>query len=143
MIELKGNWIGYYTFSDQYGDWGKDKRVPFRMIIERGFSEFVGRIFEAAEAGGIDDEIIIRGRLQDDEIEFTKYYSKEHFVENEEILSLESDTPTLVYYKGKYDASENRFKGDWEIPILREDEEGVFHAENNTGHWVAWQETAK
>jgi hypothetical protein len=40
-----------------------------------------------------------------------------------------------VYYKGKFDHNDKQFKGHWEIPLLEEDENGVFQAVNNTGEW--------
>ena len=142
MIELKGDWIGYYTFDEKYGDWGKDRRVPFRVTIEKGINEFVGRIFEEADYGGIDDEIAIKGRQNGDEIEFTKHYTKEHLLdENSELVSLESDNPTIVYYKGKFDFNDNQFKGEWEIPLLQEDEDGVLHADSDAGQWFIWRES--
>jgi hypothetical protein len=141
MIEITGDWIGYYTFGERYGDWGKDRRVPFRMKIQRGISEFVGRIFEETDYGGIDDEITIRGRQNGDEIEFTKHYTQEHLLnENGEQVSLKSDSPTIVYYKGEFDFNDNQFKGEWEIPVLREDEDGVFHSDNDSGRWCVWKE---
>ncbi len=141
MIEINGNWIGYYTFNEEYGDWGKDRRVPFRVTFERGINEFIGKIFEEADYGGIDDEIAIKGRQNGDEIEFEKHYTKEHFLdENFELVSLESDNPTIVYYKGKFDFVDNQFKGEWEIPLLHEDEDGVLHAGSDAGQWCIWRE---
>ena len=141
MIEITGNWIGYYTFGDDYGEWGRDRRVPFRMTIKKGINEFVGRIFEETDFGGIDDEITIRGRQNGEEIEFTKHYTKEHLLdENFELVSLEGDNPTIVYYKGKFDLNEHQFKGEWEIPLLQEDEEGVLQAGSNSGQWFIWRD---
>ncbi|MFZ6010032.1 MAG: hypothetical protein ACOYXT_06750 [Bacteroidota bacterium] len=142
MIEIKGNWIGYYTFDERYGDWGKDRRVPFRMAISRGINQFVGRVFEDTDYGGIDDEITIKGRQNGDEIEFEKHYTKEHFLgENSEQVAIDSENPTIVYYKGKFDFDDNQFKGLWEIPLLREDDDGVFHADNDVGEWFLWRES--
>jgi len=141
MIEIKGDWIGCYTYNKGYSDLDKEERVPFRLTIDRGVYEFVGRIVEEVNYGGIDDEVVIKGRQNGDEIEFTKYYTLEHFVdENNDLVSIESDNPTIVYYKGKFDNDKKQFKGEWEIPGLREDEDGVFHADNQTGHWSIWRE---
>ena len=141
IIEIQGDWIGYYTYDKGYNEWDKQQKVPFRLTIERGINEFVGRIFEEIEYGGIDDEIIIKGHQNGDEIEFTKYYTLEHYInEHNEQVSIESDNPTIVYYKGIFDNSDKKFKGEWEIPILQEDEDGVFHADNSSGHWVIWRE---
>ena len=140
MIEIKGDWIGYYTFGEKYGDWGKNRQVPFRVHIEKGINEFVGRIFEDADYGGIDDEVTIKGRQNGDEIEFEKHYTKQHFLdENFKLVSLESEIPTIVYYKGKFDFNDNQLRGEWEIPLLQEDEDGVLHADNATGQWVIWR----
>jgi hypothetical protein len=141
MLEIQGHWVGYYTYGEEYGEWAKDKRVPFRMIIERGITEFVGRIFESAEHDGIDDDILIKGRQNDDEIEFVKYYTKQHFADDSgKTISLESEHPSVVHYKGTYDSSKKRFKGEWDIPFLYEDEDGVLHSCNDTGTWVLWRE---
>lgn len=141
MVELKGDWIGYYTYNKGYSESQRQQRIPFRLTIERGINEFIGRIFEEVEFGGIDDEILIKVRQNGDEIEFTKYYSSEHFFdENGEPASQESDNSNTVYYNGKFDNLDKRFKGDWQIPGLREDEAGVFHADNFTGHWLIWRE---
>ena len=92
MIDISGEWIGYYTFDKSYGDWGKDRQVPFKLVIKKGFQNFVGTLFEEVEYGGIDDKILIKGRLSDDEIEFTKYYAKEHYLdEDSEIISIASN----------------------------------------------------
>lgn len=115
-------------------------KVPFRLTIERGINEFVGRAYEEQDYGGIDDEIVIEGRQNGSEIEFTKYYTLEHFRdENDDLVSVESDNPTIVYYKGKYHNEDKKFKGQWEITGLREDEEGVFHEDNQTGFWEIWR----
>jgi hypothetical protein len=141
IIEIGGDWIGYYTFGEGYTEEQQQTKVPFRLTIKRGINEFVGQVFEEAAYGGIDDEILIKGNQNGDEIEFTKYYTKEHFVdENNELVSIESETPTIVYYKGKFDELDNKIKGEWEIPMLIEDEDGVFHAENSSGTWAIWRE---
>ena len=142
MIEINGDWIGYYTFHEMYGDWGKDRQVPFRMIVKKGINEFVGTIIEEVDYGGIDDEILIKGRQNGDEIEFTKHYKKEHYLdENSDVVSVESENPTIVYYRGQFDYSKNQFVGEWEIPLLQEDEDGVFHTDNASGQWFIWRET--
>ena len=141
IVEINGDWIGYYTFDNGYTDEDKKEKIPFRLTIKRGISEFVGQVFEEVDFGGIDDETIIKGHQNGDQIEFTKYYTREHFIgENDQLVSIESDNPTTVYYKGHFDKNDNKFKGDWEIPGLREDEDGVFHADNQTGHWIIWRE---
>lgn len=141
IVEIKGDWIGYYTFDKGYDDWDKQQKVPFRLTIERGINEFVGRIFEEPEHGGIDDQIVIKGHQNGDEIEFAKYYTLEHYIdENNELVSVESDNPTIVYYKGTFHNNDKKFKGEWEITGLREDEDGVFHSDNQTGHWFIWRE---
>src|SRR5215831_149155 len=97
IVEIGGDWIGFYTYDTDRSQ----TRVPFRMTIRRGINQFVGRIVEEEALGGIDDEIIIKGHQNGDEIEFTKYYTLEHYTdENNELVSLESDNPTIVYYKG-------------------------------------------
>jgi hypothetical protein len=141
IVEIKGDWIGFYTYDNGYNDADKEWKVPFRMTLERGINEFVGRIYEEAAYGGIEDEIVIKGRQNGAEIEFTKYYTLEHFSdENGQLVSMQSDNPTIVYYKGRYDSREKTFKGQWEIPGLREDENGVFHEDNQTGFWEIWRE---
>lgn len=141
IIEIKGDWIGFYTYNTGYEELDRKLKVPFHLTIERGINEFVGRIFEEVDFGGIDDEIVIKGKQNGDEIEFTKYYTLEHFVdENDEAVSIESDHPTIVYYKGTFDHDANKFRGQWEITGLREDEDGVFHADNQTGLWEIWRE---
>lgn len=141
IVEINGNWIGYYTFEDGYDDWDKQQKIPFKLTIERGIYEFVGRIFEEPKFGGIDDEIVIKGRQNGEEIEFTKYYTLEHYIDdNNELVSIESDNPTIVHYKGKFDDLDQKFKGEWEIPMLQEDEDGLLHTDNSSGHWVIWRE---
>ena len=141
IVEIKGDWIGFYTYDKGYNISDRQLRIPFRLTIERGINEFVGRIYEESDYGGIDDEILIKGRQNGDEIEFTKHYTLEHFVdENDELNSIESDNPTIVYYKGKFDNEKKKFSGQWEIAGLREDEDGVFHEDNQTGFWEIWRE---
>jgi hypothetical protein len=141
MLEITGDWLGYYTYGDGYEAWQRQQQVPFRMTIQRGISEFVGRIFEEAEYGGIDDEIVIKGRQNGDDIEFTKYYSREHFSDDQgNLVSFESDSPTIVYYKGTFDSVEQKFSGTWEITGLREDDDGIFHEDNLSGTWSLWRE---
>ena len=136
IVEIAGDWIGFYT----YGDDEHHTKVPFRMTVKRGINQFVGRIFEEKEFGGIDDEIIIKGHQNGDEIEFTKHYTLEHFSsETSSLISLESDNPTIVYYDGAFDYREKKFKGKWEIPGLREDDDGVFHEHNSKGYWEIWK----
>ena len=142
MVEINGDWIGYYTFDVGYSDWYKQKKIPFRATIKRGINEFVGQMTEETGFGGVDDFIVIKGLQNGDDIEFTKYYPKEHILdEHNQLQSIESENPTMVYFKGTFHERENRFQGEWEIPGLREDENGIFQAENNTGHWVMWRES--
>ena len=141
IVEIKGDWIGYYTFDNGYTESDKRQRIPFRLTIERGINEFVGRVYEEVDHGGIDDDIVIQGRQNGDEIEFAKYYTLQHFTdEGNNLVSMESEHPTVVYYKGRYDHATSHFRGEWEIPALREDDDGVFHAANYTGFWVIWRE---
>jgi hypothetical protein len=141
MIEVNGDWIGYYTFDKGYSEWLKTQAVPFRITIQLGIHEFVGRVFEEPAYGGIDDEIVIRGRQHGNEIEFTKQYSLEHYLDrNDQLVSVKSNNPTIVYYKGYYNEASDTIKGQWEIPRLEEDDEGIFHARNATGHWEIWRE---
>ena len=88
IIEIKGDWIGFYSYDKGYNESDRELKVPFRLTIERGINEFVGRIYEETDFGGIDDKIVIRGHQNGYEIEFTKYYTLEHFVdENNDFVS--------------------------------------------------------
>lgn len=141
IVEITGDWIGFYTYGEGYAITERQLKVPFHMTIKRGINEFVGRVYEEVEYGGIEDEIVIKGRQNGDEIEFTKYYTLEHSLgENDELVSVESDHPTIVYYTGKFNNEEKKFKGQWQITALREDEDGVFHEDNQTGSWEIWRE---
>jgi len=82
IVEINGDWIGYYTFDKGYTDEDKKEKIPFRLTIKRGINEFVGQIDEEVDFGGINDEIVIKGRQNGDEIEFIKYYTLEHLTMN-------------------------------------------------------------
>jgi hypothetical protein len=141
IVELKGDWIGFYTFDKGYTEVDKLSKVPFRLTIERAINEFVGRIVEDPNYGGIDDDIIIKGRQNGNDIEFTKHYAREHFSgQDGSIDSVDSENPTIVYYSGSFDGVTGKFKGEWQIPALREDDEGIFHEDNATGFWEIWRE---
>ena len=89
IVEINGDWIGYYTFDNGYTDEDKKEKIPFRLTIKRGINEFVGQVFEETEFGGIDDDIIIKGYQNGDEIEFTKFYTLEHSIdENDNLVSI-------------------------------------------------------
>ncbi len=140
MIEMSGHWIGFYTYGHKYPELYKFITVPFNAWLEKGFKKFVGKISEEVEFGGIDDEAVIRGEINGDEIEFTKYYTQEHIGDYDGgTQSFESENPTIVYYKGKYFYEEAKFKGDWMIPSLREEDDGVFHEDNSSGKWEMWR----
>lgn len=141
MVEIDGNWIGFYRYGEAYTDADKELKVPFRVTITRGINEFVGTMWEEPEYGGIQDDIIIKGRQDGDEIEFVKYYALEHFTdEHNQLHSRESENPTTVYYHGKFHREEAKFKGQWELPALHEDEHGVLHEDSQTGFWELWRE---
>jgi hypothetical protein len=53
MTDINGEWLGYYTFDEDYGDWGKERRVPFRLVVGKAINDFVGRIFEEVDYGGM------------------------------------------------------------------------------------------
>ena len=136
MIEINGDWIGFYTYGKGYTELNKLLTVPFNATIKKGIYLFVGRVTEELEYGGIDDEIVIRGQLSGTDIEFIKYYSREHVLDSgNETVSHNSAYPSVVHYKGTYHEGDEKFMGTWEIPELREDDEGVFHAENPSGYW--------
>lgn len=138
MIDINGYWIGFYTYDKGYSEFMKLQSVPFRVTIKKGWDHFVGRMIEEEDYGGIDDEILIKGRLNGDKIEFTKYYTQEHVVfENDEYFSFDSDHPTVVHYEGTYDSNESKFKGRWEIGRLKETDD-VLVEDNNTGTWEMW-----
>ena len=141
MIDIDGHWIGFYTYDKGYSQLTKFESVPFSVTIKKEFDNFVGRVIEEEELGGIEDEIMIKGKLSGDRIEFTKYYVLEHIVdENNESDSFESETPTIVHYEGEYVDKESKFKGRWLIGSLKEDETGLMTEENNTGFWEMWKE---
>ena len=138
MIDINGHWIGYYTYDQGYSEFMKLQSIPFRAIIRKEWEHFVGRIFEEEASGGIDDEILIKGKLNGDRIEFTKYYSQEHVVfEDDQSFSFDSDFPTIVHYEGVYDREESKFKGRWEIARLKEIDD-TFIEDNNSGTWEMW-----
>jgi hypothetical protein len=140
MIDINGHWIGFYKYDKGYSELTKLESVPFRVIIQKQWDNFVGRVTEEEEYGGIDDEIIIKGQLNGDKIEFTKYYTQEHVVfENNETFSFDSDNPTMVHYEGIYDTNESKFKGHWTIGQLKETEGEVLIEDNNTGTWEMWR----
>ena len=142
MIDINGKWIGVYSYDTGYSEVTKLQAVPFNATIETGLKEFIGQITEEVEYGGLDDEIVIRGQLKGNEIEFVKYYTLEHTLdENGESYSFESDSPNIVHYSGKYFENEKKFKGRWELPGLREDDDGVFHEDNSSGNWEMWRES--
>jgi hypothetical protein len=141
MIDIDGHWIGFYTYDKGYSQLTKFESVPFSVTIKKEFDNFVGRVIEEEEFGGIEDEIIIKGKLTGVKIEFTKYYTLEHLVDdNNESESFESDNPTTVYYEGEYIERESKFKGSWTIANLTEDETGLMTADNDTGFWEMWKE---
>ncbi|HMV08410.1 MAG TPA: hypothetical protein PKL56_05910 [Cyclobacteriaceae bacterium] len=140
MIDINGHWIGFYNYDKGYSDLMKSESVPFRVTIKKEWDNFVGRLTEEEDYGGIDDEILIKGQLNGDKIEFTKYYTQEHVVyENNESFSFDSDNPTVVHHEGVYDSKNSKFKGRWEIRQLKEIEDGVLAADNNSGLWEMWR----
>jgi hypothetical protein len=141
MINIDGYWIGFYTYDKGYSQLTKFESVPFSVTIKKEFDNFVGRVIEEVELGGIEDEIKIEGKLNGNKIEFTKYHTLEHSVdENNESYSFESDNPTIVHYEGEYLDKESKFKGRWTIGNLTEDETGVMTEDNNSGFWEMWKE---
>jgi len=141
MINIDGYWIGFYTYDKGYSQLTKFESVPFSVAIKKEFDNFVGRVVEEEEFGGIEDEIVIKGTLSGNKIEFTKYYTLEHIVdENNESDSFESDNPTIVHYEGEYVDAESKFKGRWAIGYLQEDDEGVMTEGSDTGFWEMWKE---
>lgn len=140
MIDINGHWIGFYNYDKGYPDLTKLESVPFQVTIKKEWDNFVGRLVEEEEYGGIDDEILIKGQLNGDKIEFIKYYTQEHVVyENNESFSFDSDNPTIVHYEGVYDINELKFKGRWTIGQLKEAEDDLLIEDNNTGTWEMWR----
>ena len=98
------------------------------------------RLIEEEEYGGIDDEIVIKGQLNGDKSEFTKYYTQEHVVYGDnKSFSFDSDNPTIVHYEGVYDINKLKFKGRWIIVQLRETEGDALIEDNNTGTREMWR----
>jgi hypothetical protein len=141
MIHIDGDWIGFYTYDKGYSQLTKLDTIPFRATIKREFENFVGRIIEEEDFGGIEDEILIKGKLTENRIEFTKYYTLEHIVyEDNESFSLESENPTIVHYEGEYFENESKFKGRWEIGQLKAGDSGQMIEDNNSGFWEMWRQ---
>lgn len=140
MVDINGHWIGFYTYDKGYSDLTKLDTIPFRATIKKEFENFVGQIIEEEDFGGIEDEILIKGKLTGRKIEFTKYYTLEHVVyEDNQSESFESDNPTIVHYEGEYFDNELKFKGRWEIGQLKEDDLGTMNEDNNSGLWEMWR----
>jgi|JI8StandDraft_2_1071088.scaffolds.fasta_scaffold385678_1 hypothetical protein len=140
MIDIGGHWIGFYTYDKGYSNQTKLDTIPFRATIKKEFENFVGQIIEEEDFGGIEDEILIKGKLTGRKIEFTKYYALEHVVyEDNQSESFESENPTIVHYEGEYIDNESKFKGRWEIGQLKEDDSGIMNEDNNSGLWEMWR----
>jgi hypothetical protein len=140
MKDIDGHWIGFYTYGKGYSNLTKLETVPFTVTIKKEFENFVGHMVEEEEFGGIEDEILIKGKLSGNKIEYTKYYTLEHVVyEDNQSLPFESENPTIVHYEGAYLDNESKFKGRWEIGQLKEDDSGVMNEDNNSGLWEMWR----
>jgi hypothetical protein len=70
MIDIDGRWIGFYSYDKGYSNLTKLYTIPFRVTIKKEFENFVGQIIEEEDFGGIDDEILIKGKLTGHKIEF-------------------------------------------------------------------------
>ncbi len=140
MIDINGEWIGFYNYVEGYSVTNQLQSVPFIMIIDKGIDEFIGKIIEDVANGGIDDEIIVRGKFNNDVIDFIKFYKNAHYMDENNVQeSFVSDTCPEVYYSGQFCHSENKFKGEWKIQDYIFDEEGILQDNIFSGFWEMWK----
>ena len=136
MINLEGDWIGFYEYGEGYSEANKLVKVPFVMTVENAVDEFIGKIKEDKTSEGVEDLILVRGKLDNDLINFVKFYTKAHYIHEDNMIdSLDSDTLSKVYYTGQFIFDEKKFIGEWYIQDYFVDDSGVLHDKYLKGSW--------
>jgi len=133
--DLSGEWSGYYGYGEQYPDSMRDTVVHFvARITSVANGEFEGSITE--DENGIPETSRIAGRVRGNRIEFKKTYARTYAVDNDGKTNVAADVPQDIFYKGFYDESENKVKGQWQITITYIDKSnGETFDHVSAGHW--------
>jgi len=137
--EIEGEWKGFYTSSQKIEDEVKTVTIPFFTSIKYAIQEFIGKLEEEGKSES-EEDIFIRGRLEENQIYFAKIVSGEPiFAEGQESQEGGLENSTISYFNGEFIEEENKFKGTWELPYFEIDEEEVMIEKTETGEWEMWR----
>lgn len=116
-IDLTGQWIGYFTYGQEYGDDLVGEKVMFRLFVENFKNEeFVGTSIDLEGVGAIYENAKVKGFIEGNFISFTKEYP--HFYGLDEAGNNNDDKNKqhpVISYSGKYNKDTEAYSGQWEL----------------------------
>ena len=132
-----GQWQGFFTYGDAYGQLMSGQEVEFRMFIEHiENGQFSGRVIDWEGVGAVGEESVISGFIADHLISFKKVYPRLHVMDEFGNLSTFEDLPGYtVEYEGYYDESQQSYSGTWEIIITIDETADSMLEEVSSGTW--------
>jgi hypothetical protein len=116
-IELEGQWFGFYSYSEEYGETLSGEKVVMSLLFEKVFNnKFTGKCIELSGVGASEEISQIEGFIENDFISFKKEYQTYYqFEEDGTIKKIEDSGTHELSYEGVYDFDTKAFSGIWEI----------------------------
>jgi hypothetical protein len=136
-IPIVGQWLGYFTYGEEYGEDLHGEKVQFRLFIEQVKNdEFEGKSIDLEGIGANYEVARLRGYLQGDLISFTKEYPYSYSIDDSGNCVEHKDKPhPIVSYTGNYNADLKIFSGEWELRIDIKPVGEYWLEEVSTGTW--------
>lgn len=119
QVNIKGQWVGHFTYGEEYGKDLFGEKVIFRLFIDSFEEEqFIGRSIDIEGVGANFGIAHIKGFIEGNQISFTKEYPNFYaFDISGKFIEEKNKKHPLVNYLGEYNESTQTFSGTWELNI--------------------------
>lgn len=113
---MQHTWKG--TFAYDEADYGKNRSLQFKMVVELVDGEFTGTWWDE-EYSTLSSELgKVKGSIKDDFITFVLNFPVNYLEEENGDLRLDYSTePYDVYHDGFFDERSNEWQGNWEFKV--------------------------
>lgn len=117
---LKGNWLGFYMYGDNYGMELQGKRTHFeiRFFVKDGV--LLGACYDEDKLESFDKPAnITEITLHNNTIRFVKGYAFLYAIDdNGQVTFDNSKKHPPIDYSGAFDVTNNSFSGNWKMELI-------------------------
>jgi hypothetical protein len=142
VMEVSGNWRGYYLYGAGYVLPHFGKKVDIVAILKGSGTEFEGKIVQEIGEYGIPIPASIKGYIDSDFISFVKTYPCFPVIKDPGSKELEIQEGELeVFHDGFLDITNDAIYGIWRIPTVYINDQGEEQIADSEGIWCLWRVT--